>query len=69
MNKKNEQAQTATTESPIAVQNAFSLKGSCIVNVTELQKAVEMLTSHCAQCGGTCTLDGESMHSGLAVVF
>ena len=69
MNKKNEQAQTATTESPTAVQNAFSLKGSRTVNVTELQKAVEMLTSHCAQCGGTCTLDGESMHSGLAVVF
>ena len=28
-----------------------------------------MLTSHCAQCGGTCALDRESMHSGLAVVF
>ena len=39
------------------------------MNVAELQKSIEVFTSHSAQCGGTCTLEGESMHSGLAVVF
>ena len=35
----------------------------------ELSKGVEVLTSHSAKCGGVCTLEGETMHAGLAVVL
>ena len=36
--------------------------------MAELLKAIQQLTCHSAQCGGCCTLQGES-HGGLAVVF
>ena len=35
----------------------------------ELQKSIEMLMAHSAECGGKCEIEGESMHSGLAVVL
>ena len=46
-----------------------NILGSRIVNMVELSKAIKELTSHSAMCGGRCTLQGESMHSGLAVVL
>lgn len=40
-----------------------------IMNMNELSKGIEILTTHSAKCGGVCTLEGETMHSGLAVVL
>ena len=45
------------------------LEGSRIVNVSELAKGIHTLTSHSASCGGACVLEGETMHSVLAVIF
>ena len=45
------------------------LEGSRIVNVSELAKGIHTLTSHSASCGGACVLEGETMHSELAVIF
>ena len=67
VNKENLQTSTALASS--SSMDSHDLKGSRIMNVAELQKSIEVITSHSAQCGGTCTLEGESMHSGLAVVF
>ena len=52
-----------------AVVPQCTLEGSRIVNVSELAKAIHTLTSHSANCGGSCVLEGETMHSGLAVIF
>ena len=35
----------------------------------ELQTSIKKLTTHSAQCGGTCKIEGERMHSGLAVIL
>ena len=45
------------------------LEGSRIVNVSELAKGIHTLTSHSASCEGACVLEGETMYSGLAVIF
>ena len=46
-----------------------TISGCRIMNMEELSKGVEVLTSHSAKCGGVCTLEGETMHAGLAVVL
>ena len=43
--------------------------GSRIINLGELSKLIEQLTTHSAECGGSCVLDGETSHIGLAVVL
>ena len=35
----------------------------------QLRDSIGMLTAHSAECGGKCTLEGETMHSGLAVIM
>ena len=45
------------------------IAGSRIMNMDELSKGIEELTSHSAKCGGTCSLQGETKHAGLAVVL
>lgn len=39
------------------------------MNMEQLCESVGTLTSHSAQCGGKCLIEGESMHSGLAVIL
>ena len=39
------------------------------MNLDKLSEAIEHLTSHSAKCGGSCMLEGEQTHVGLAVVF
>ena len=34
----------------------------------QLRDSISMLTKHSAQCSGKCTLEGENVHSGLAVI-
>lgn len=60
------QAATSTTT---AAAPQCTLEGSRIVNISELAKGIHTLTSHSATCGGACVLEGETMHSGLAVIF
>ena len=35
----------------------------------QLGDSISMLTAHRAECGGRCTLVGETMHSCLAVIM
>ena len=35
----------------------------------QLRDSIGMLTAHSAECGGKCTLEGETMHSSLAVIM
>ena len=42
---------------------------SQIVNMDQLRESISMLTTHSAQCSGKCTLEGETMHLGLAVIM
>ena len=37
--------------------------------MAELSKSIEELTSHSSECGGVCSLQGETFHAGLAVVL
>ena len=66
---------TTTTHTPVTTatigepSNSINLDGSRIVNMDELGKGIKMLTKHSAMCGGECTVQGETMHSGLAVVL
>ncbi len=46
-----------------------TISGSRIMNMEELSKGIEELTSHSAKCGGVCSLQGETLHAGLAVVL
>lgn len=41
----------------------------CGISYCKHGRIREMLTKHSATCGGECTLQGETMHSGLAVVL
>ena len=49
-------------------EHAPTITGSRIMNMTELSKSIEHLTSHSAKCGGYCMLEGET-HVGLATVI
>ena len=49
--------------------NSININGSRIINIEELSKGIEILTRHSALCGGECTLQGETVHSGLAVIL
>ena len=51
VNKKN--LQTSTVLASSSSMDSHDLKGPRIMNVAELQKSIEVLTSHSAQCGGT----------------
>jgi hypothetical protein len=46
-----------------------TITGCRIMNMEQLCESVGTLTSHSAQCGGKCLIEGESMHSGLAVIL
>ena len=37
--------------------------------MNQLHDSISTLTAHSAKCGGKCTIEGESMHSGLAVIL
>ena len=45
------------------------LEGSRIVNMENIRKGIDMLSNHSAACGGECIMQGETMHSGLAVIL
>ena len=49
-------------------EQAPTITGSRIMNMTELSKSIEHITSHSAKCGGNCMLEGET-HVGLATVI
>ena len=48
---------------------SIAIRGSRIINLEQLQESVGLLTSHSAECGGKYIIEGESMHSGLAVIL
>ena len=50
-------------------QFALQSVGCWIVNMDQLRDSISILTTHSAQCGRKCTLEGETMHSGLAVIM
>lgn len=54
---------------PTAQAVCSSLSGCRIVNMDQLRDSIDMLTAHSAECGGKCTLEGETMHSGLALIM
>ena len=67
LNKENTPHATQTVTTTQAVCSPIS--GCRIVNMDQLRDSISMLTAHSAQCGGKCTLEGETMHSGLAVIL
>ena len=67
LNKGNIPHTTQTVTPTQAVCSPIS--GCRIINMDQFRDSISMLTAHSAQCGGKCTLDGETMHSGLAVIL
>ena len=43
-------------------------QGSRIMDMGNILAAIAEVSAHSAVCGGTCVIDGDVMHSGLAVV-
>ena len=69
LNKENT-PQTTQAVTVTATQAVCTPVSGCrIVNMDQLRDSISMLTAHSAQCGGKCTLEGETMHSGLAVIM
>ena len=50
-------------------QTSTHINGSRIINLDQLCESIDILTSHSAECGGKCVIEGETMHSGLAVIL
>jgi hypothetical protein len=67
LNKENKQPTTTQAATTQAV--CTPLSGCRIMNMDQLRDSISMLTAHSAECGGQCTLEGETMHSGLAVIL
>ena len=57
--------QAATTTQTVC----SPLSGCCNINIDQLRDSISMLTAHKAECGGKCTLKGETMHSCLDVIM
>ena len=51
------------------VTNTHTLSGSRIMDMDSLASGLREVSSHSAQCGGMCVIDGETMHAGLAAVL
>ena len=51
------------------VTDTHTLSGSRIMDMDSLASELREVSSHSAQCGGMCVIDGETMHAGLAAVL
>ena len=57
---------SSSAEVPVPSTNLNSFR---IMNLENLSKQLQLITTHAASCGGSCTLEGETYRAGLACII